>query len=97
MRSNPPAGQPWFQAQVPRGPVVPSLVPVYPGADFQERANHDNGIHLQATPTQAHPDVGGSPGHRYAKIGRKHTSKKMANHSKPLAGESYRAEDKILL
>ena len=39
----PPAGPALvFKAQAPRDePVVPSLVPVYPGADLQERETWD--------------------------------------------------------
>ena len=43
-----------FKVQVPRdNPVVPSLVPVYPGADFQEREAWD----LLGIKFEGHPDL----------------------------------------
>jgi len=43
-----------FKAQVPReNPVVPSLVPIYPGADFQEREAWD----LLGIRFEGHPDL----------------------------------------
>ncbi len=43
-----------FKAQVPReNPVVPSLVPVFPGADFQERETWD----LLGIRFEGHPDL----------------------------------------
>jgi len=43
-----------FKAQTPRdNPVVPSLVPVYPGADFQERETWD----LLGIRFEGHPDL----------------------------------------
>ena len=44
----------YFRVQVPRDQaVVPSLVPVYPGAEFQEREAYDLfGVHFEG-----HPDL----------------------------------------
>jgi NADH-quinone oxidoreductase subunit D/NADH-quinone oxidoreductase subunit C/D len=89
-----------FKAQLPReNPVVPSLVPIYPGADFQEREAWD----LLGIRFEGHPDLRrilmweGFEGHPLRKDWREAY---YEEDGKPFKnrwpeGEVYRIEDKV--